>query len=184
MAAPRRSIALLRGINVGGNRRLPMKELVRDLEALGAGDVATYIQSGNVAFDAGGDPAATWEERIASAIEERHGFRPRVVVLGPEALAAVVAACPYRAEGEAEPKSVHVFFLAAPATAADLEALAALAAADERFVLHDRAFYLHAPGGIGRSKLVERVEKLLGVEATARNWRTVEKLVAMAGVEV
>jgi uncharacterized protein (DUF1697 family) len=176
-------ILLLRGINVGGKNRLPMADLVADLEALGLENVKTYIQSGNVVFQASSDAVLDVEalqDDVAGRIERRHGFRPQVVVLGAGALEQAAAANPFP-EAEAEPRSLHLFFLASAADAPDLEGLEAVKASSERFELADGVFYLHAPDGIGRSRLAAKVEKSLGVTVTARNWRTVRKLLEMAG---
>ena len=143
-------IALFRGINVGGRYLLPMKELVRDLQSLGLEDVRTYIQSGNAVFRASSEVAATLGEEIAATIEERHGFRPQVLLLTAGELADAMAANPFP-EAEAEPKTLHLSFLASPPPAPDLESLTAIRSATERFQLTDRVFYLHAPDGIGRS---------------------------------
>jgi uncharacterized protein (DUF1697 family) len=172
-------IALLRGINVGGNNILPMAELRNDLEALELTNVRTYIQSGNVVFDS---PTVTRSELAASIsarIEERHGFRPNLVILSHEELIAAAKANPYP-EAAAEPKTLHFSFLAEPATAPDTEALEALRSPTEEFELKGQVFYLHAPDGIGRSKLAAKVERHLGVSATARNYRTVDRLLSMA----
>ncbi len=172
-------IALFRGINVGGRNLLPMKELSRDLGALGLEDVRTYIQSGNVVFRSARSDSAALSAGIATRVEESHGFRPHVLLLTAGQLDAAIEANPFP-EAEAEPKTLHLFFLAAPPATPDLEALERAKAPAERFQLTDPVFYLHAPGGIGRSKLAANAEKLLGVPATARNWRTVQKLRQMA----
>ncbi len=83
-------------------------------------------------------------------------------------------------EAEAEPKTLHLFFLASAPEAADIESLTEAKSPSERFHLTDHVFYLHAPDGIGRSKLAANAEKYLGVAITARNWRTVQKLREMA----
>lgn len=173
-------VALLRGINVGGANRLRMAELRKDLEGLGLEDVRTYIQSGNVVFDSAidgddGGLAETLVERIEVAIEERHGFRPRVLVLSAARFREAMRANPFP-EAEAEPKSLHLYFLAQPPVDADLAALEAVASPTERSRLGEHVLYLHAPDGIGRSKLAARAEALLGVPATARNWRTVTRI--------
>lgn len=172
-------IALLRGINVGGKNILPMKELVQDLESLDLRDIQTYIQSGNVVFRSLSDVSPTLGAQIATRIEDRHGFRPRVLILSADQLKSAIDSNPYP-EAEAEPKTLHLFFLGSVPAAPDIEALAEARSPSERFHLTDRVFYLHAPEGIGRSKVVARAEKLLGVAATARNWRTVQKLWEMA----
>lgn len=169
-------IALLRGVNVGG-RSLPMAELREDLAALGFEDVRTYIQSGNVVFrDPDPADAAATAARIADAIENRHEFRPRVLVLSADRFRAALDTNPFP-DAEAAPRTLHLFFLAEEARdEADLEALEALSTDTERFHLGDRVFYLHAPDGFGRSKLAAKAESLLGVPATARNWRTASRL--------
>jgi uncharacterized protein (DUF1697 family) len=79
-------------------------------------------------------------------------------------------------EADEEPKSVHLYFLAGDPAEADIAGLEAVRAPAERFHLEGGVFYLHAPDGVGRSKLAAKAERLLGVSATARNWRTVTKL--------
>lgn len=171
-------ILLLRGINVGG-RRIRMQELVQVLESLGLHNVKTYIQSGNVVFQANVADPANMEAAIATAIERDHGFRPRVLLLPVDQFEAAVAGNPFP-EAEEAPKTVHLFFLAAPPTSPAIEKLQSLKSSTERFLLSDRVFYLHTPDGFGRSKLAEKAERLLGVPATARNWRTIKKISALA----
>ena len=170
-------IALLRGVNIGGNRLL-MAELREELEALGLEDVRTYIQSGNVVFGPGSDAGEGGGElarRIADAIEARAGFRPRVLILSVERFREAMAANPFP-EAEDAPGTLHLYFLAEPAAEVDLDALAEVATDTERFHLGERVLYLHTPDGFGRSKLAGKVESILGVPATARNWRTVVRL--------
>ncbi|MDF1798271.1 MAG: DUF1697 domain-containing protein [Planctomycetota bacterium] len=171
-------IALLRGINVGGNNKLPMAVLRSELEDLGLGNVRSYIQSGNVVFDSPRKARAALDKLIADRVEEQHGFRPQVFLLQREQLLAAIEANPFR-DAEAEPKTLHFHFLAEPATRADLAALDELKAPTESFHLTDSVFYLHAPEGIGRSKLAAKAERLLGVAATGRNFRTVAKLLEL-----
>lgn len=171
-----RWVMLLRGINVGGTGTLRMADLRALLEKLGGQHVDTYIQSGNVVFSGLVD-ADAFGEIVAAEIELAHGFRPRVLVVAEEDFREICRNYPFRDAFEA-PKTGHVWFLSGPATP-DAAALSALAADSERFEIAERAFYLHAPDGIGRSKLAERAERLLGVPATARNLNTCQKLVAM-----
>ncbi|MEZ4714044.1 MAG: DUF1697 domain-containing protein [Caldilineaceae bacterium] len=172
-------IALLRGINVGGNNKLPMKELVAVLQGLGLQNVKTYIQSGNVVFQSERADAAALSQEISAAIGESHGFAPAILLLGLAELSAAMTANPFP-EGVDEPKSLHLFFMDAIPEEADFEALAALQGENERFVRIDKVFYLHAPDGIGRSKLAERLSRVWKVTMTARNWRTVCKVMEMA----
>lgn len=172
-------IALLRGINVGGKNKLPMAELKATLEALGGTGVQTYIQSGNVVFQSSQRSAGRLQAAIGEAIEASHGFRPQVLALTADQLDAAIDGNPYP-EAAAEPKTLHAYFLASKPKSPDTERLARLQTPTERCRLVDRVFYLHTPDGFGRSKLAAGVERLLGVEATARNWRTVLKLAEMA----
>jgi uncharacterized protein (DUF1697 family) len=172
-------VALFRGINVGGNNILPMKDLVAILENLGAQDVETYIQSGNAVFRSEETDASLLSYRIRAAVEESRGFEPRVLVLGSEEMERAVRSNPFP-EAASEPKTLHVYFLACSPERPDLDALEGIKGDRERFVLEGAVFYLHAPDGVGRSKLAANAEKLLGVSATSRNLRTVRKLMTMA----
>jgi uncharacterized protein (DUF1697 family) len=172
-------IGLLRGINVGGNNKLPMKELVTVLEDLGLCNVATYIQSGNVVFQSERTDRAALSAEITAAIGKSHGFQPQIFILTTAELQAVIAANPFP-EGEREPKSLHLFFLDALPAKPDWKALEELKAENERFALIDKVFYLHAPDGIGRSKLAEKFGRGWGVGITARNWRTVTEMIKLA----
>jgi len=172
-------IALLRGINVGGSHILPMKTLKALLESLGLRDVNTYIQSGNVVFRSEEAHHERLSEVISAAIEVDFGFKPLVLLLELQDLEAVVRSNPFP-EGESEPTSLHAFFMASRPARPDLNALEDLRSEHERFELQEGVFYLYAPDGIGRSKMAVKVEKCLGVPVTGRNWRTVQKLLAMA----
>ena len=167
-------IALFRGINVGGNHMLPMKELKVVLEKNGCVDVQTYIQSGNVILRTPSD-AAGLAKRLTAAVSKSHGFEPRVLLLTRAEMESAAAANPFP-EGADNPKSLHLFFLAEKPTKPDLKGIDAIKTKSERFELKDRVLYLFTPEGFGTSKLAGRIEKLLGVEATARNWRTVTTL--------
>jgi uncharacterized protein (DUF1697 family) len=171
-------VLLLRGINVGGRNILPMAQLRRLLADLQLEDVATYIQSGNAVFSCPQDRAGKLALQIGTRIEEEFGFAVPAQVWPLEEFAAIAEGCPFA--GDADPGRVLVHFLAEPATGADLDRLTGLQSASEAFQLTERAFYLHAPDGIGRSKLAAAAEKCLGVPATGRNLRTVDKLLAMA----
>lgn len=172
-------IALLRGINVGGKNMLPMKDLVAVLESLGLQNIKTYIQSGNVVLQTKAADTAKLANTISAAIRKSYGFAPQVLLLASSALEEAIKANPYPA-AEAAPNTLHVAFLAAIPPNLDLDALERIRAASERFQLAGNVLYLHAPEGIGRSKFAASMERLLGVPATSRNWRTVCKLMMMA----
>ncbi|MGV8083617.1 MAG: DUF1697 domain-containing protein [Coriobacteriia bacterium] len=172
-------IAFFRGINVGGKCSLPMKELVAILEGLGARGVKTYIQSGNAVFQSAEKDPAQLSSNIAAEVLKCRGFEPYVLILRLEALKDAIAENPFP-EAETDPASLHLGFLASKPANPDLEKLSGLKKDSERFHLTDSVFYLHAPEGVGRSKLAASSEKLLGVTMTDRNWRTVCKVMELA----
>jgi len=170
-------IALLRGINVGGKNKLPMRDLRDMLGSLGCKKVQTYIQSGNAVFQSA-DNAKVLSAKIRNAIEKRFGFAPIVLLLSVDKFKAIANANPYPHAVD-EPTSLHVWFLLETPSNPDLETLAGVKAKGEEFALLGDAFYLHAPDGIGRCKLAEKVDRCLGVATTARNWRSITKLLAL-----
>lgn len=172
-------IALLRGINVGGHHKLRMQDLVELLESLGLKNVKTYIQSGNVVFQEEQTDTAALSEKISAAIEARRGFKPQTFILDIDTFQTAMAANPFP-EAETAPKTLHLFFLDAVPKNPDMSTLEAVKKENEQYQLIDNVFYLHAPEGIGRSKLVDKVGKGWDVTVTARNWRTVNKVMEMA----
>jgi uncharacterized protein (DUF1697 family) len=173
-------VAFFRGINVGGNGSLPMKELVAALEEIGARKVRTYIQSGNAVFESAEKNLARLSKQLSTEIMKRRGFEPQVHILTIEALAKAIAENPFP-EAVIYPSSLHLGFLASSPKGPDLKKLSSLSKESEQFQLTECVFYLHAPEGVGRSKLAASSEKILGVPMTDRNWRTVCKVMEMAG---
>jgi uncharacterized protein (DUF1697 family) len=172
-------IALFRGINVGGNNPLPMKELVAVLEGLNLYNIKTYIQSGNVIFQSVEENSELLALKISKSIHHSHGFEPKVWLLDTTVLKKAIKSNPY-SEAESEPNTLHLNFLATAPTHPDLKSLEFFKADNERFQLIDNVLYLHAPDGVGKSKLFANLEKKLGVPMTSRNWRTVCKLLDLA----
>jgi len=168
-------IALFRGINVGGKNVLPMKELVAVLEDLGARNVKTYIQSGNAVFVSPEGDTSRLANKIGSEIRKRRGFEPHVLLLGLEDIERAIRKNPFP-EAAINPKALHAGFLASVPERPNLKMLESLKSDSERFHLIDKVFYLHAPEGVGRSRLAANAEKLLGAPMTDRNWRTVCKI--------
>ena len=158
---------------------MPMKELAAVLEDSGLARVQTYIQSGNVVFQSKTKNAQQLAGEIGTAISHSHEFKPQVFVLSIQELRDAIDANPFP-DGEGEPKSLHLIFLKSLPTSLDVQRLESLQSESERFKLSETVFYLHAPDGIGRSKLAANVEKILGVASTARNWRTASTILSMA----
>jgi uncharacterized protein (DUF1697 family) len=169
-------IALFRGINVGGNNILPMKELVSILEKLGCQNVRTYIQSGNVIFQINRSQEKNIETKINSGILKSSGFDPKILLLTVSEFLNVVKNNPFIADNG---KAVHFFFLSSTSSQPDLGKINKIKTASEKYLLKRKVFYLYAPKGIGRSKLAASVERCLGVTVTARNLNTINKLVPM-----
>lgn len=175
-----RYVALFRGINVGGHKKVAMGDLREVLGALGYEEVETYLQSGNALFTTAATESDAVGGEIAQALRSRLGMEVKVLVRTAGELAEVVEGNPFP-EGTAEPKKLHVAFLSA---APDDERLAALDPAPyepDELRLGDRAVYLWYPNGYGRTKLTNDVlERKLGVTATTRNWNTVVNLLERA----
>lgn len=175
-------IALLRGINVGGHRKVPMAALRGALADRGCEAVSTYIQSGNVVLSTNDpDPAGL----VAGVIDETFGIDDvTVVIRTPEELRDAAERMPF-AEVAPDSKHHHVAFLDRLPTDAAIAALDPNRSPPDRFIVDGREIYVHFPNGSGRSKLsLDWFERNLGVKATMRNWRTVGKLLAMtAGYE-
>ena len=163
---------------MGGNNILPMLELVSVLKELGLSNIKTYIQSGNVVFQSGEINNVELSQKICAAIEKRRGFVIQVLILHVDELENAIASNPFT-EIEAEPNALHYFFLSSLPKNPDLKALEKVKKESEQFRLIDKVFYLYAPEGVGRSKLAIKVEKTLGVAVTARNWRTVNKIMEL-----
>ena len=176
-----RWVALLRGVNVGGANRLPMAELRSTMAQLGFESVATYIQSGNVAFDASDELGeAILVDTIRSAIDERHGLTTPVVVRTAHELDLIVAA--HRSvDNELDPKLVHVLFLDRPPAASVVGPLDPASFQPDSWTIDGRQISVRYPHGSARSKLtIEVFERAWAVTATARNLNTVRKLADLA----
>ena len=169
-------IALFRGINVGGNNILPMKDLVAILQALGYEGVQTYIQSGNAVFKSRETIDAKGAADISREIFRRMGFEPKILLLSPKQLQEAIKNNPFPTS---DGKALHFFFLEQPCSKPNIDYLESLKIESEKFKLHKMTFYLYAPEGVGRSKLAAATGKALGVSLTARNWNTVNKLASM-----
>jgi uncharacterized protein (DUF1697 family) len=172
-------IALLRGINVGGNKKIAMKDLQALVAGLGHAGVSTYIQSGNVLLRSAGAPEDVGRG-IEEAIARELGLEVKVLIRSQDELAQVIEANPFLPG--ADPAHLHVTFLAGAPEPAALETLAVPKNPSEEYRIIGREVYLHFPEGYGRSKLSNMLwERKLRVAATTRNWNTVMTLLRLAG---
>ena len=168
-----RWIALLRAVNLGARNKVPMAELRRLFEEAGAEDVRTWIQSGNVVFSLSKPDAARFE----AAIEQELGVKTVVVLRSSPQMKKLAASHPF---GRDTSNSHVAFFLEKPRAAAMRE-VAELDIGDNKYELIGSDVALYYPTGVqGATLTTAKLEKLLGIQGTARNWRTVEKLAELA----
>jgi uncharacterized protein (DUF1697 family) len=174
-----RQIVLLRGINIGARNRITMPELREALTKAGFEDVRTYVQSGNVVLSSDASPAKLARE-CERLIADRFGLEIDVVVRTRDELAEVVRRNPLE-DVATDPKRYQVSFLSGKLDTEKVRELEAVAAPEERLAAVGRELYAWHPKGVARSKLWARLAgKGLGVDATARNWTTVTKLLELA----
>lgn len=176
--------ALLRGVNVGGHRRLSMADLRALLEGLGYRDVATYLQSGQAVFTTQEGP----EDDVAAQIQDAlsaQGVGIDVMVRSHDYLQAVIDDCPFPA-AQGPGTQFHAAYASAGLDPCRFETIDTAAFAPEEFRLGDRLVYFSLPGGIGRSKLAVKAlgRRVLGPDAwvTVRNWNTVVKLAELTAL--
>jgi uncharacterized protein (DUF1697 family) len=168
-------VALLRGVNVGGNNKVKMEALRATCEGLGWRDVRTYIQSGNIVFRTGDKNAGA---RLEAALEAQFEIRTFVVTRTLEEMRVLLARNPF--EGK-DPKSVVVSFLSLEPTAEAVAKVDAMGIAPEEVRVLGREMFIHFPLGQRDSKLpMAKIEKTLGTGGTGRNWNTVMALLEMA----
>jgi uncharacterized protein (DUF1697 family) len=171
-------VALLRGINLAGRRKVAMPELRALLADAGFEHVATYIQSGNIVLSSG-KPATRLRTELEKLIESRFGFAVPVIVRSRKQLDSVIAANPF--PEPPDPRLLHVVFLEKPADSGAVKKLAASATGSDEVKSAGKELYVNTPDGFGRSPLAAALAKdPSGVTGTARNWRTVLKLAEMA----
>ena len=174
----RRYVALLRGINVGGRNKLPMADLRDAFTAAGCTGVRTYIQSGNVVFEAALDLAGRVPEIVTRAISQRVGISTAVVVRSGSELQQVATSNPFDTSGD--PRFLQVAFLEGTPDAEAVALLDPERSPPDVFAVRGCNVYLHYPNGTARSKLTnEYLARQLQTASTMRNWRTVLALLKM-----
>ena len=173
-----RYVALLRGVNVGGRNKLPMADLREIFAEAGCAAVQTYIQSGNVVFEAAQDMAERVPEIVTLAIRKRFDIETAVIVRSKEELRQVADSNPFDTSGD--PRLLHVAFLQDTPGAEAVTRLDPDRSPPDAFAVRGRNVYLHYPNGVARSKLTnEYLAGQLQTVSTMRNWRTVLTLLEM-----
>lgn len=170
-------VSLFRGINVGGKRIVPMKELKELYESLGFKDVVTYIQSGNVVCSSDDADMALVSQRIEESFGAKFGFHSNVIVRTAAELQAIIECNPFQDQPAQEANRQIVLFLALqPASTAQEDIRQAYSGPEELYLI-GRELYIYYPNGVGRSKLtLTLLEKKLKTAGTGRNWNTVLQL--------
>jgi len=170
-------VALLRGVNVGEANKVPMAQLRALAQTLGWTDIQTYIASGNLVFSAKGDPIALGAT-LRSALIKQMDVDVPVMVLSETIVRKLNNGCPFEDVGN----RIHLYICEAePVINNDLQTQ--FIAADETIVVDGGFVWFHTPSGFGRSKLAAKMERVLGVSATARNLNTIQKLATMLHTE-
>jgi uncharacterized protein (DUF1697 family) len=169
-------IALIRGINVGGHKKLKMADVKTFCEEMGLRDVRTHLQSGNVVFRTTRSDRA----KLAKELQEVMGVDAKVILRNGEELREAIAANPMKKQAESDPSHYVILFLDGKPSAAAMQALRDAYSGPEEMVLHGAELYINYGAGMGTSKLTTAlIERKLGVSGTARNWNTVTKLAEM-----
>ncbi|HSA54272.1 MAG TPA: DUF1697 domain-containing protein [Gemmatimonadaceae bacterium] len=177
-------IALLRGINVGGHKKVAMGDLRTLLTRLGFTGAQTLLQSGNAVFESRARIGSAKLERVLEAeLEKRLGVQADFMVRTPAEWKRVVARNPFPAEAEADPGHLLVFFLKRAPAVADVGALQAAIPGRERVHVEGRHAWIAFPDGMGTSRLsIALLERALRTRGTSRNWNTVLKVGALIGM--
>ncbi len=173
-------IALLRGINVSGQKLIRMTDLQSHFTAWGASDVRTYIQSGNVVFAHPEKAAAKLRRALEQHLANHLGFAVPTLVLPAAELQAIAADNPYDPALPEFGRKMYVCFFEKPPDPAGVAEIQKLTTAEERLVIRRKAGYAYYQAGLGKARLTSAViERKLGL-ATLRNWNTVQALLELA----
>jgi uncharacterized protein (DUF1697 family) len=176
-----RYVALLRGINVGRNKKVAMADLRELLAGLGYTAVRTHLRSGNAVFTSPERAPEALAREIEEAITGKLGLDVRCVVVDRDELARVIEGNPF---DTAEPARLLVTFLSGPLDHGAFAGIDSAQFAPEAFHLGIREAYFWCANGISDSKMLPAFpDKGYGVTATARNWNTVTKLLTLADAE-
>ena len=176
-------IAMLRGINVSGQKKIKMADLRGYMEELHFRDVETYIQSGNIVFKAEGS-ATDVARAIKAQILERYGFEVPTIVKKHEDFEYVLANCPFMNDPTKDESRFYITFLDREPEIAQVEKLKEYDYSPEEYVLDGANIFFFSPNGYGNAKMNNNFfENKLKVTATARNWKTVHRLAEMSGAK-
>lgn len=176
-------IALLRGINVSGQKKIKMADLRSHLQELAIENIETYIQSGNILFESAETASALLALAIKNKIKEKYTFDVPTLVLPALNISAILNDCPFSPATGQETDRIYFTLLADEPTAERIAKLTEIDYSPEQYVLKGKTIYFYSPNSYGRAKMNNNFfESQLEVQATTRNWKTMHKLVEMAGL--
>lgn len=170
-------ISLLRGINVSGQKSIKMAELAAAYQSIGFEQVRSYIQSGNVIFEAENVENSLLAKKISEKIAVQWGFEVPVMVKTKQEWQAILAENPFLAQENIDKKNLHITFLSDIPSEANWQKIQHGNYSEDTYILVGKNVYLCCPKGYGNTKLTNTFfENKLKLSATTRNWQTVEKI--------
>ncbi len=173
-------VALLRGINLGGHKKIKMDELRASLAALGFAEVKTYIQSGNVVFKAAKISDQALSKKIEATILSKFGHSVSVMIRTAEEIKQVIANNPFLKQSDFDQTKLHVMFLREPPAASAVQQLEALVLKPDQFRSLGKELYFYLPNGVAESAVMKKpIDRVLAIPTTMRNWRTVNTIQQM-----
>lgn len=176
MNCSEKHVALLRGINVGGNASLPMKELIAVCQALGWANVRTLLQTGNVVFESS-EKDRILEEMLEQAVSREFSLNIPVIVRSGKDLAGYLVEVPFPTESQEDPSHLVLYLSKASPLDSAIEGLLSKARSGESVVQYRDAIWIYYPNGIGSSKITPAlIDRSIGSPATGRNWSTLRKI--------
>lgn len=174
-------LAFLRGVNVGGHRKIPMAKLSAMMTSMGFHHVRTYIQSGNIVFAAGDEHHSAIELKISGRIQAVFGFEVPVIIRTEEAIRHIISCNPFIANTASGTENLFLCLLKSPPDQENLHKLSEKAFAGEQLIAVDDHLFLKIDGSYGKAKLNNNyIEGKLKMDATTRNWKTMMAMISLA----
>ena len=174
-------ISLLRGINVGGNKKIKMDSLRDGFSSLGYTNIKTYIQSGNILFCSKEEDKTKLEREISSMIMDKYGFDVPVLVLNSDDLNEVITNNPFANSINHKKEFIHITFISNEVKEINYKEIESKKESEDEYKIINKAIYLYLPKGYGNTKIHNNFfEKLLKTQATTRNWKTCLELFEMS----
>jgi uncharacterized protein (DUF1697 family) len=173
--------AMLRGINVGPHKRMKMEKLRSSCESLGFTKVQTYIQSGNIVFEAARQSSSSVSKKLEECIVSNFGFSADVILRTVEEMIAIVSGNPLLKEPGVDTTKFHVLFFSEAPSADAIKKLQSLTLSPDKVRHKGKEIYFYFPNGVSGSSIWKHnLDRVMSVSGTMRNWKTVNTLCEMA----